>query len=217
MDFYLFLSILCSFGIENDPKTLEVAANLVILRGVFGVASTDSTIFHAWLKDVVDVAVAERRDVRVRDFSLFIHVLISSQPDAPGKMVQVGFNAGPRHARVFGLAKSYTKPLDNTTKTEHDNDIIAATTTVWAAAKTWLPTDITQRIDDELERHSMPRIATRNVNEGIQFIHNSMLTTYSLYCLSGPGFVLGLNGITYSFPEIERAPPEAYLTVDYSA
>ncbi|KAJ7024983.1 hypothetical protein C8F04DRAFT_968331, partial [Mycena alexandri] len=114
-----------------------------------------------------------------------------------GKLVQVGFNAGPRHARVFGLAKSYTKPLDDTTKIEHDNDIIAATTTIWAAAKTWLPTDITHRIDCELEKHSMPRIATRNVGEGT-------------------GLALGLNGVTYSFPDVQRATPEACLTVNYS-
>ncbi|KAJ7044444.1 hypothetical protein C8F04DRAFT_1174876 [Mycena alexandri] len=40
-----------------------------------------------------------------------------SLPVAPSKMVQVGFNAGPRHARVFRLAKSSTKPLDDITKT----------------------------------------------------------------------------------------------------
>ncbi|KAJ7715587.1 hypothetical protein B0H16DRAFT_1615630 [Mycena metata] len=168
---------------EDNPEVLVPTPTLVVLRGVFGAGSPESAVFLAWLKNVVDVAVQERRDVR---------------PDAPGKMVQVGFNAGPRHVRVFGLAKSYTKQLDDTTKVEHDNDIIAAATTVWAAAKTWLPTDITHQIDRELEKHSMPRIATRNVEEGT-------------------GFVLDLNGVTYSFPDVQRAPPEAYLTVDYSA
>ncbi|KAJ7737977.1 hypothetical protein B0H16DRAFT_1571330 [Mycena metata] len=175
--------------LDHLPSDMDIycvlvpTPTLVVLRGVFGAGSPESAVFLAWLKNVVDVAVQERRDVR---------------PDAPGKVVQVGFNAGPRHARVFGLAKSYTKQLDDTTKVEHDNDIIAVTTTVWAAAKTWLPTDITHRIDRELEKHSMPRIATRNVEEGT-------------------GFVLGLNGVTYSFPDVQRAPPEAYLTVDYSA
>ncbi|KAJ7067734.1 hypothetical protein B0H15DRAFT_771638, partial [Mycena belliarum] len=115
-----------------------------------------------------------------------------------GKMVQVGFNAGPRHARVWGLAKSYTKNLDDTTKAKHDNDIIAASTAVWAAAKTWLPSNITDKIDHELKAAGMPRIATRNVEEGV-------------------GFTLDLDDTTYSFPDVQRAPPEAYLTLDYSA
>ncbi|KAJ7704140.1 hypothetical protein B0H16DRAFT_1638106, partial [Mycena metata] len=143
---------------ENDSEVLVPTPTLVVLYGVFGAGYPESAVFLAWLKNVVDVAVQQRRDVR---------------PDAPGKIVQVGFNTGP-----------------------------PATTTVWAAAKTWLPTDITHRIDHKLEKHSMPRSATRNVKEGILF-----------FC--GTGFVLGLNGVTYSFPDVQRAPPEAYLTVDY--
>ncbi|KAJ7702941.1 hypothetical protein B0H16DRAFT_1639021, partial [Mycena metata] len=123
---------------ENDSEVLVPTPTLVVLYGVFGAGYPESAVFLAWLKNVVDVAVQQRRDVR---------------PDAPGKIVQVGFNTGPRHARVFGLAKSYAK-----------------------------------QIDHKLEKHSMPRRT---------------------------GFVLGLNGVTYSFPDVQRAPPEAYLTVDY--
>ncbi|KAJ7019672.1 hypothetical protein C8F04DRAFT_1321275 [Mycena alexandri] len=134
---------------ENDPKVLVAAPTLVVLRGVFGVGSPESAVFLAWLKNVVDVAVQERRDVRVQALSSASTILLTFfQPDAPGKMVQGGFT------------------LDDTTKIEHDNDIIAVTATVWAAAKTWLPTDITHWIDRELEKYSMPRIVTRNVEEG---------------------------------------------------
>ncbi|KAJ7729583.1 hypothetical protein B0H16DRAFT_1330373, partial [Mycena metata] len=112
----------------------------------------------------------------------------------PGKMVQVGFNAGPRHAQVFGLAKSYTKLLDNITKTEYHSNIIAATTAVWVDAKTWLPTDITHHIDHELKNIPGPE---------------------SLPVMWAKG--LKLNDVTYSFPQVQRAPPEAYLTVDYCA
>ncbi|KAJ7704136.1 hypothetical protein B0H16DRAFT_1482745 [Mycena metata] len=77
---------------ENDPKVLVTTPTLVVPHGVFGVGSPESTV----PKNVVDVAVQEGRDVR---------------PDAPGKMVWVGFNAGPRHARVFGLIM-YQQALD---------------------------------------------------------------------------------------------------------
>ncbi|KAJ7867301.1 hypothetical protein B0H13DRAFT_1724908 [Mycena leptocephala] len=120
------------------------------------------------------------------------------QPDAPGVMVQVGFNAGPRHAQVFGLAKSYAKRVDDITKAEHDNNIIAATTVVWGVAKAWLPANITAQIDSKLLETGMPRMATRNISEG-------------------RGFRINLGGCEYSFPSVERAPPEAYLTLDYSA
>ncbi|KAJ7754851.1 hypothetical protein B0H16DRAFT_1542098 [Mycena metata] len=160
---------------EDNPEVLVPTPTLVVLRGVFGAGSPESAVFLAWLKNIVDVTVQERRDVR---------------PDAPDKMVQVGFNAGSRHARVFGLAKSYTKQLDDTTKVEHDNDIIAATTTVWAAAKTWLPTDITHRIDRELEKHSMPRIATRNVEEAY------LTVDYSVSLHLDPCFVKGACAIS---------------------
>ncbi|KAJ7436557.1 hypothetical protein FB451DRAFT_1061694, partial [Mycena latifolia] len=116
-----------------------------------------------------------------------------------GSMVQFGWNAGPRHARVFGLAKSFTKDLDDSTKIDHDNDIIAATTVVWGVAKAWLPTDITEAIDSQLAESGMPRIASRN--------------DYP----PGTGFQIKLNGTQYAFPSFERAPPEAYLTRDYSA
>ncbi|KAJ7754866.1 hypothetical protein B0H16DRAFT_1831642 [Mycena metata] len=147
---------------EEDSSVLKVAANLAVLHGVFKLGSADSAVFLAWLKDVVDVAVTERRNVR---------------PVAPGKMVPVGFNAGPRHAQVFGLAKSFTKLLDNITKTEHHSNIIAATTTVWAAAETWIPTDITH---------------------------------HKLKNIPGPELLPVMDWV-------QRAPPEAYLTVDYSA
>ncbi|KAJ6516895.1 hypothetical protein C8R47DRAFT_1313230 [Mycena vitilis] len=171
------------FLAHDASKTPPAVVQLVVLREVFGDGLEESSVFLAWLKDVVDLAVSERRDVR---------------PDTPGKMIQLGFNAGPRHAHVFGLAKSFTANLDSMTMADHDEGIIAATTLVWGAAKAWLPTDITSSIDDKLSASGMPRIATRNVAEGT-------------------GFHLNLAGTEYSFPMVERAPPEAYMTIDYSA
>ncbi|KAJ7511958.1 hypothetical protein B0H11DRAFT_1700203, partial [Mycena galericulata] len=123
-----------------------------------------------------------------------------------GHMAQIGWNAGPRHARVFGLAKSYTKNLDDKTKIDHDHDAIAAANIVWGVSKTWFPTDTINNIEKKLSESGMPRIATRNVSE----VHSSPS------CL-GTGFSLELGGREYSFPDYERAPPEAYLTRDYSA
>ncbi|KAJ6451546.1 hypothetical protein C8R45DRAFT_848390, partial [Mycena sanguinolenta] len=114
-----------------------------------------------------------------------------------GEMLQLGWNAGPHHARVFGPGKSFRLNLDDITKTEHEHDAVAATNIVWAAGKAWLPTDITTTIENCLLESGMPQMATRHVSEGT-------------------GFHLQLHGKTYPFPEYEWAPPEAYLTRDYS-
>ncbi|KAJ6447320.1 hypothetical protein C8R45DRAFT_803179, partial [Mycena sanguinolenta] len=59
----------------------------------------------------------------------------------PGEMVQVGWNAGPRHAQFFGLAKSYIRLLDHVTAVGHDEDVNAALTLVWSISKLLLPID----------------------------------------------------------------------------
>ncbi|KAF8218363.1 hypothetical protein K438DRAFT_1925472 [Mycena galopus ATCC 62051] len=179
------------YVVEPDESVLfldkdelgNIIVLLAVLRQIFGGPSNEQAAILEWLQHTVDVATEERRNVR---------------PGHPGKMVQVGYNAGPRHAHVFGCAKSYNKNLDETTKINHDHDVIAAVNIVWAASKAWLPTDITDNIETHLCENNLPRIATRNIP-------------------AGTGFQLELGGQKYSFPQYERAPPEAYLTKDYSA
>ena len=82
-------------------------------------------------------------------------------------MVQVGWNAGPRHARFFGLAKSYIRLLDHLTAVEHDEDVIAALTLLWSIAKSLLPIELIDSITNAVGDIGLPKIATRNVPEGI--------------------------------------------------
>lgn len=60
-------------------------------------------------------------------------------------MVQVGWNTGPRHAREYGLAKSYTKKLDWDTTVAHDGDVAAAMTLTWGICRSFLPIDLTRQ------------------------------------------------------------------------
>ena len=82
-------------------------------------------------------------------------------------MVQVGWNAGPRHARVFGLAKSYTKNLDHATAVDHNQDTIAAMTLTWSITKSLLPTGMIALVTEAVGETGLPKIATRNVAEGM--------------------------------------------------
>ena len=54
------------------------------------------------------------------------------QPNHPGKLVQVGMNMGPHHARVLGWAKSYTKKLDIDTMIEYDLDAVGGLSIMWS-------------------------------------------------------------------------------------
>ncbi|KAK6992300.1 hypothetical protein R3P38DRAFT_2802787 [Favolaschia claudopus] len=109
-----------------------VFAELIVVRDVFG-----EQAICEWFQDVIDTAVNERRDVR---------------PKSDGTMVQLGYNAGPRDLRVFQLAKSYTKNLDEQTKADHDTERGCRS--------------ITNKIEDTLEENGLPRIATRNIPAG---------------------------------------------------
>ncbi|KDR73907.1 hypothetical protein GALMADRAFT_21621, partial [Galerina marginata CBS 339.88] len=113
--------------------------------------------FYAWLKAVVDEACRERRNP--------YHL----QPTHAGHISQVGLNNGPWHARVIGLAKSYTKHLDTVTQIEHDREVIGAVSITWSIIRSVMPREVLEHVDDCLERYGLPRLATRNVAPGIYF------------------------------------------------
>ncbi|KAA1480092.1 hypothetical protein DENSPDRAFT_789943, partial [Dentipellis sp. KUC8613] len=116
----------------------------------------------------------------------------------PGKMVQMGLNAGPRHARILGWAKSYTKKLTPQAQEDHDRDVIGATGIVWSLIKSVAPVEIMEYVDQCLEEEDMPRMATRSIPEG-------------------DGFCIKADGITYKLSDTERSPPEAYMSRGYIA
>ncbi|KAJ7656713.1 hypothetical protein DFH06DRAFT_1198319 [Mycena polygramma] len=160
----------------------EVGVELVVLRGVLSGAPFSDDLFP-WLEKVIVAACWERRNVR---------------PTHDGTLVQVGWNAGPRHARVFGLAKSYTKHLPAETAVDHDEDAIAAMTLTWSACKAFLPTEVTSEIEKHLETAGLPRMATRQVPPG-------------------EGYRFNIAGHEFAFPTFERAPSEGMFSQDYSA
>ena len=82
-------------------------------------------------------------------------------------MNQIGINLGPRHARVLGWAKSYTKSLDQEARFSHDQDAIGAASISWSLFQAAMPQEIISPVYEELSRAGLPRIATRDVNPGI--------------------------------------------------
>lgn len=92
-------------------------------------------------------------------------------------MVQLGYNAGPRHARVWGLAKSFSRILPEDTKTQRDRDAVATLSMAWAVLRTHLPREGIDAMEKAIEDVEMPRLATRSVEEGV-FSH-TLVAPYS--------------------------------------
>ncbi|KAI4293839.1 hypothetical protein EV715DRAFT_213942, partial [Schizophyllum commune] len=115
-----------------------------------------------------------------------------------GRMAQMGINNGPRHAQCVGWAKSYVKTLTIDDMIAHDEDIIGATSLMWAIMRSLLPVEVIREIESGLLQDWVPRIASRNVADG-------------------DGYRITIGERTYSFPSIERGPPTAYISRGYSA
>ncbi|KAJ3508985.1 hypothetical protein NLJ89_g5460 [Agrocybe chaxingu] len=135
-----------------------------------------------WLQTVVQDACYSRRDIR---------------PSHTGEMVQIGLNMGPRHARILGWAKSFTRNLSDKEKTSADTDLIGAMSLFWGLIEMLFPTDITHPVQKILDE-AYPTMATRNVPMGC-------------------GFSIMLDGVEYNYSTSKRAPPEGYATAGYVA
>jgi hypothetical protein len=90
-------------------------------------------------------------------------------------MVQIGLNMGPRHARILGWAKSFTRNLSDNQMIQQDTDLLGGMSLLWALIKAYLPTDVTQPVQDKLDG-IYPTMATHNIPKG-------MITFFSLFPL----------------------------------
>jgi len=90
----------------------------------------------------------------------------NGQPTHPGTMAQIGLNAGPRHCRVSGFAVSFCKKLDKGTMISRDVDAIGAVSVSWALVCALMPSDVVSHVEECLRHEGLPRLATRNVEEG---------------------------------------------------
>lgn len=52
---------------------------------------------------------------------------------------------------------------------DHDNDAISLLTLCWSQAKAHMPTEVMDAVEKSLEDSKLPRIATRNVPEGVLY------------------------------------------------
>ncbi|KIJ89836.1 hypothetical protein K443DRAFT_117460, partial [Laccaria amethystina LaAM-08-1] len=161
----------------GPPKGYRL--ELIVIRKVLCDDSYTQPLKN-WLRDVVQESCSNRRN-----------------PNHPGKMVQIGMNMGPRHARVLGWAVSFTRKLSDKEKTRQDANLLGAMSLLWALAKSYVPLDITDPMQKLLDE-SYPTMATPHIPVGC-------------------GFSVTLDGTEYAFKETSRAPPEGVVTMGYEA
>ncbi|EIM79751.1 uncharacterized protein STEHIDRAFT_69024, partial [Stereum hirsutum FP-91666 SS1] len=115
-----------------------------------------------------------------------------------GNMVQIGLNRGARHCRTSGYAVSFRAKLSDDTKASQDENVIGATSLFWRFVQRFMPVEVTRHVEEQIDMHEMPTMATSHVPSDI-------------------GFALELNEVEYRFSLAERGPPEAYLSRGYAA
>ncbi|KAG9310474.1 hypothetical protein JVU11DRAFT_9618 [Chiua virens] len=137
----------------------------------------------SYVNTVIQEAVLDRRGCR---------------PSHPGKLIQCGWNAGPRHARVFGLVRNIKHTISGEERAQHDQKILGICSLSWNLLTAHLPKEVVDGVSKAIAEADLPNM--------------SMLDDYS-----DDGYELQLPSGTLSFKTAPRAPAEAYLVQNYSA
>ncbi|TDL17106.1 hypothetical protein BD410DRAFT_694296, partial [Rickenella mellea] len=110
-----------------------------------------------------------------------------------GKMIQFGYNAGPRHRRFWGLVNNIKKKnLPQDERSQKDQNILGIMTLLWNICKAHMLNSIVADCDKVMDDAGMPRMGAKD-NE-----HDF-------------GYTIRHNGEDLKFPHVKRAPPEAYM------
>ncbi|KAH8070656.1 hypothetical protein BXZ70DRAFT_964464, partial [Cristinia sonorae] len=184
---------------ECDPMNLKPRQKRMHTDSLWEfIGESESVIFLSWdnnsqVQHELAIMRPLSNDTRLALVEWFTS---NVRPNHIGNMVQIGYNTGPRHAKVTGLAKSFQRTLTPAKMAASDTEVIGMVSLFWSLMKAWLPQDVIAQITNALDKHDLPRIAMRNVK-------------------AGAGFTIQANDVNYRFKYEECAPPEAYLTYGY--
>jgi len=80
--------------------------------------------------------------------------------------VQYGWNAGPRHARVFGLVKNIKKKISGEEREEHDRKILGIFALSWNLLTTALPKEVIIPTQNAIAEANLPVMASQGDVQG---------------------------------------------------
>ncbi|KAG1898466.1 uncharacterized protein F5891DRAFT_955406, partial [Suillus fuscotomentosus] len=117
-----------------------------------------------------------------------------------GELVQFGWNAGPRHARVFGLVNNLTnkKKLSMTTRQQKDSHALGILALSWNLLIASLPAEVSTSCIEAIGEAGLPAMTVKG--NDLDF-----------------GYTLDLPGGPLCFSTAEWAPSEAYMSQNYES
>ena len=112
------------------------------------------------------------------------------QPNDVGTIFQLGLNMGPQNAHVLGLAKSFTKKIDHTTKIEHDQDAIGVISLAWGLMEKLMPQEVINETKQHLCDLGLPELTAQNLPSGKVILIGEMviLTFYTRVWIYHPNW-----------------------------
>jgi hypothetical protein len=131
-----------------------------------------------YVNEVIGEAVNDRKNVRVcfptipeyTYFSLAYH-----QPNHGGDLIQFGWNAGPRHARVFGLVNNLTsKKLPMTERQAKDMRALGILALSWNLLVASLPAEVSSACIRAIDEAGLPPMTVRGDAKGECFEFSSI-------------------------------------------
>ncbi|KAG1798268.1 uncharacterized protein HD556DRAFT_1440608 [Suillus plorans] len=171
------------YVIEPDESIIfvdsEGSVTLAVLCGKCG----QRPDLLSYVNDIIDEAVNDRKGVR---------------PTHGGELIQFGWNAGPRHARVFGLVNNLTnkKRLSMTTRQQKGSCALGILALSWNLLVASLPAEVSTSCIEAIDEAGLPPMTIQG--DDMDF-----------------GYTLDLPGGPLCFSTAERAPSEAYMSQNY--
>lgn len=96
-------------------------------------------------------------------------------------MVQLGYNAGPRHCCIFGLANNFKlAKLALEVKGQQDEQAIGALSFFWHLVQPHAPHEVVHSVETAIEMSGMPEINSR-FGRGVYCSHLIYLTDSKFY------------------------------------
>ena len=86
--------------------------------------------------------------------------------------MQYGWNAGPRHARIFGLIKNIKKKLSGEERDKHDQNVLGTFALTWNLLTVALPKEVILPTQIAISEANLPVMASQgDIQSQSPFLH----------------------------------------------
>ncbi|KIM50385.1 hypothetical protein SCLCIDRAFT_34337 [Scleroderma citrinum Foug A] len=145
-----------------------------------------------------------------------------AHPNHGGELIQYGWNAGPRHAHVFGLVKNMTcKKLTADEQHKKDGDILGILALTWNLLTSTLPEKVIVPIKAAIKAAGLSPMAYKDdaikEEDGAATVATDLPLKLSKDDIKEYGYYLDLPIGHLNFGTGEQAPSEAYMSQNYTA